>query len=202
MKTGTNRVRIAISSSNDKAILFQRDIMIGTMKRYFRERCLLELQHVSRPADVRSIEIEEFTVERVGSPLPRQTSPIKTLSQADSHKDTRRKSLGERVVQSVVPRWMKNLASPRNARRWSKSRRRSTLSPERRRRRWSEMFTREESSPNTAERSDFKPSNTNVSVSQFHDLEDFQSKLRQSDTSWSTTKLHHGQIFPGPNGII
>ena len=104
LKTGTNRIRIALRK--DGNILFQREIMIGTwsffttfalnhtqhniisntrtMKRYFREHCLLELRHVSRPTDIVSFEIEEFNVERVGSPIPKQV--LSRSSVIDSHK--------------------------------------------------------------------------------------------------------------------
>ena len=149
---------------------------------------------MSRPTDIVSFEIEEFNVERVGSPIPKQDSPLKKVFRnVDSHKDTRRKSLGERVVQSVIPRWMKNLASPRNVRRWSKTKKKSF---KRRERRWSQIFTKEESSPSKAEKSEFKPSNTPIDVSHFHDLEEFQSTLRDSNTkSEYCSHITHAQRF-------
>ena len=196
MKAGSNRVQIAISSFKDKKIVFSRNLIVGTLRRYYRDKSMLELEHVYLPTDVRTIKIEEFSMERVGSPMNlNKKSSVESLKSEESSKH-RRRSLGERVVSSVVPRWMSNLASPRNRRRWSKQRNQRKC----RGRRLSEVFTRDISTPEKAEKSDFKPSHTNVSVSHFHDLEDFQSKLRESKTkSEYCNHIRHAQRFFSKN---
>ena len=137
------------------------------MKRYFREHCLLELRHASRPTDIVSFEIEEFNVERVGSPIPKQDSPLKRSFVMWTHTRTL-DVLGRESRTKCDTSLDEESCESSKRRRWSKTKRRASKDANE-----DGVRSLPKRSPHQARlRRVVQTPNTPIDVSHFHDLEE------------------------------